>query len=68
MKSLSPIWKRIGLGLIGFLAALAAALAALEGGSAMTLSQMGQIPLLSWILALGAFMTGVIGKHDEVQK
>lgn len=60
--------KRLGLGLIGFVSAMSAALAAMENSNAMTLGQILEVPLQSWLLAIGAFMTGVIGRHEVVKK
>lgn len=64
---MSPLVKKLMYGFMGFLAAMASALAASDGGTTMTISQVGSIPLLSWILALGAFFAGVMGKHDEAK-
>jgi len=58
---MNPIIQRLLLGLMGFSSALGASLTTLDGGAAMTLSQLGQVPLVAWLLSLSAGIAGSLG-------
>jgi len=65
---MNPIIKRILLGLAGFASALGAALTTMDGGTTLTLSQLGSIPLVAWLLAFTAGISGSLGIKGESPK
>jgi len=68
MKDQPPVVKRIALFALGLVMALGSSLSTLDGGTALTISQMGDIPLIAWMFAIGAGISGALGispKDDE---
>ena len=51
---------RFLIGLAGMAGALGAALATMEGGNAMTLANLGDIPLVAWLSAFVSFVAGFL--------
>lgn len=58
---MNPHIKRILLFIVGFVMALGGAISAMEGGASMTFSQLGQVPMVAWLFAIGAGINGVLG-------
>lgn len=63
---MNPIIKRVLLGLMGFTSALVAALSTMDGGASMTLAQIGNVPLVAWMMALTSGLAGSLGIKGEV--
>lgn len=57
---MTPRVKRLLLGLMGAITALGAALGAMDGGTVLLLNQVGLIPLVSWVMVFGGFITGYL--------
>ena len=62
------LFRKILLAILGGVMALGSALASIDGGSALTLSDMGSIPLVSWLFAVGAALTGYLGNMSATKK
>lgn len=52
--------SRIIMGLAGFVLAFGSALASLPDGNTMTVDMIGKVPLLVWVLSLGAGLVSAI--------
>ena len=61
---MNPRVKRLLMGLGGASAAFLAALAAMANGTELTMSQIGQIPIYSWVAVLCGFVSGYLNGED----
>ena len=62
------LFRKILLAILGGVMALGSALASIDGGSALMLSDLGSIPLVSWLFAVGAALTGYLGNMPATKK
>jgi len=62
---MNPLTKRVLLGLMGFCSAMGASLTTMDGGSSMTLAQLGQVPMVAYMMALSAGLAGALGVKGE---
>ena len=65
---MKTVFRKILLAVLGGVMALGSALASIDGGSALTLSDIGSIPLVSWLFAVGASITGYLGNTQATKK
>lgn len=57
--------KRISLFVMGLAMALGSSLSTMDGGSALTPSDIGSVPLVAWLFALGAGISGLLGNQPR---
>lgn len=53
--------KRIALSVMGLASALGSSLSTMDGGAALTPSDIGGIPLMAWLFAIVAGISGFLG-------
>jgi len=58
------ILKRFMIGLGAMVMALGSSFTTMEGGATLTLSQIGQVPLMAWLFSLGTFIAGALNSAD----
>ena len=61
---MNPRVKRLLMGLAGATTAFIAALGAMEHGTELLISQIGQIPIVSWVAVMGGFITGYLNGEN----
>lgn len=61
VQKMNVITKKIMLSVMGVLMALGSSLSTMEGGAAITVSQIGDIPVIAWAFAIGAGISGYLG-------
>jgi len=60
--------KKFMLFVSGLVMALGSSLSTMEGGSSLTISDLGSIPLMAWLFAVGAGIAGFLGNQQQTNK
>ena len=60
--------KKIMLFISGLVMALGSSLSTMEGGADLTISDLGSIPLMAWLFAIGAGIAGFLGNPNPQNK
>ena len=58
---MNPHLKRTLLFISGFVMAMGSSISSMDGGATLTVSQMSSIPLVAYLFAIGAGISGVLG-------
>ena len=56
--------KRIALFVMALVMALGSSLSTMDGGASITPSDLGDIPLMAWLFAVGAGISGALGNQQ----
>ena len=62
---MAVILKRFALFALGLVMALGSSLSTMDGGASITPSDLGSIPLMAWLFALGAGISGALGNQPQ---
>ncbi len=65
---MNPVIKRVLLFIMGLTMALGSSLSTMDGGTAITISELGSVPLIAWVFAVGAGISGALGNQPQSQK
>lgn len=65
---MNPIIKRVLLFIMGVVMALGSSLSTMDGGAAITPSDLGSIPLMAWLFAIGAGISGLLGNQSSASR
>jgi len=62
---MNPVIKRVLLFVMGLVMALGSSLSTMDGGAQITPSDLGSIPLMAWLFAVGAGISGAMGNQPK---